>query len=343
MNKSAAQTLFDRIMTTWIIPEIEERANQNLVNLPFNLTAALIIWEKPRTPQILLNDEADASIDELQVTTTKPTPAGQPVNPALIKSLKQIKLISSRRTYPFIFLIQANEGLFYILSKAMLRVIHTREFEVLKKSLATEGVKIGSDEDEVQVYLDVIRNHYDYLSTPALKRQEVIRLGEALVEDVKKTATARVKRHLRLPTLLVHRDDEFLPLLYETRRTYIDGHFFSCIASAATTADRMCNRLSRRYDLSLSLQKWMLEQTLGNKIPKLRAEKVITKDQEALLSRLNRVRNRHLHPRRTISMITLKRDALMAVQLLHQLLEGTFSVYRDHTFAQGRIVPKRLV
>ncbi len=194
----------------------------------------------------------------------------------------------------------------------------------------------------MDVYLDVVRNGYDGLS-PALKRRWTSQFVQSLLDNDKSNALARVKRHLRLPTVLIHKEDEFLPLLLETRATYIDGHFFSCVASAVTTADRICNRLPQYYNLSVSLQRWVLRATLGNKIYKLRAEGVITKKQEGWLKELNCIRNRHLHPKRPVSILTLKRDAFTAIVLLHNLLEGTFSVFRDHTFEQGEIVPKPLL
>ena len=182
-----------------------------------------------------------------------------------------------------------------------------------------------------------------FSASDATKRRVSIRLAEAETEAFKSTVRARVKRHLRLPYLLVHHDDEFQPLLYEARQTYIDGHFFSCIASTATTADRICIRLSQWYGLPRPLQKWVVGQTLGNKIQRLRSEGVVTKDQEDLLNKINRIRNRHLHPSRQIKMLTLKRDTIASVCLLQQFLEGTFSVYRDNTFNQGVMVPKPLV
>ena len=86
-GKSATQTLFDRLVTTWIIPEVEKRAGQNLTILPFNLKASLIVWENLNEPRILLNDEIDTNIVELQVNTIKPAPDGQPISPLLIHSL----------------------------------------------------------------------------------------------------------------------------------------------------------------------------------------------------------------------------------------------------------------
>jgi hypothetical protein len=157
------------------------------------------------------------------------------------------------------------------------------------------------------------------------------------------TATEKARRHLRLPTLIIHQEDEFLPLLLEARQTYIDGHFFSCVAAAVTTADRICIRLMHRFNLPAAEQRQMLTRTFGQKIQPLRARGIITVQQEALLNKMNRIRTRHLHPRTAPSAMTTKRDALAAVQLLHELLEGTFSVFRDYEISNGSFVPKPIV
>ena len=192
------------------------------------------------------------------------------------------------------------------------------------------------------VFLDVIRNTYDNLST-GKKRLETINLARQLVDEVQSDATPRIKRHLRLPTLIIHADDEFLPLLLEARETYIHGYFFSCIASAVTTADRICNRLMERYGVLVRERRRITEdQTFGQKIQPLRTRGIITNDQERLLIRLNRIRNRHLHPKQPLRRLTLKRDALQMVRLLHEFLEGTFSVFRDYAVENGRLVPRPL-
>lgn len=143
--------------------------------------------------------------------------------------------------------------------------------------------------------------------------------------------------------MFVHPENEFLPLLLEVRATYIDGYFFSCIASAATTADRICNAMTQRYGLSRKDQRWYLEQTFGQKFEKLVSDKIITKQQKATLVKMNDIRNRHIHPRKTISELTMKRDAFVMTKLLHQFMNETYGVQKDHTFHEGRLVPKRLI
>lgn len=64
--------------------------------------------------------------------------------------------------------------------------------------------------------------------------------------------------------------------------------------------------------------------------------------QKGLLERMNRVRVRHLHPKGPLKPRTLARDSLGMVLMLHEFLEGTFSLFRDYTIENGRFVPKPL-
>src|SRR5207249_4427946 len=201
-------------------------------------------------------------------------------------------------------------------------------------------VLLTRSEDQFSVYLDVVRNGYDF-GTPAQKRREITKLATLYYVN-RASGIEKARRHLRLPTLIIHQEDEFLPLLLEARQTYIDGHFFSCVAAAVTMADSICIRLMRRFGMPVAEQRRMLEKTFGQKIQPLRARGIITVQQERLLNKMNRIRTRHLHPRKAPSALTTKRDALVTVRLLHELLEGTFSLFRDYEIMNGRFVPKPL-
>jgi hypothetical protein len=95
--------------------------------------------------------------------------------------------------------------------------------------------------------------------------------------------------------------------------------------------------------LGVGFRRQLLGMTFGQKIQPLRAKHLFTAGQEQLLLRLNRIRTRNLHPRRRLTDRRLKRDALKAVVLLHEILEGTFSVFRDYTIENGVLVPRPLV
>lgn len=144
----------------------------------------------------------------------------------------------------------------------------------------------------------------------------------------------------KLPALIASTVPQVTELLIETRATYVDGHYFSTVAAAATTADRICLHLAERYDLAPKESRWLREQTFGKKLDKLRKLGLLDNASHGSLCKLNRVRNRHLHPQAPLSSLTAKRDALLAIRLLHEFVERTVSVFRDYQIEDGRLSPR---
>ena len=338
---SATQILFDRLIRTWMIPEANARAQQDPGTGPIPLRLALLVWEQADGPTIYLNDEVAGKVARLRVNSIRPASQGQPVPAQLITGLAQVSLRNDLNKLPYIFVVQGSETRYYVKSNRTEEVLKTRDFNALSEPLSSEGVFLNSGKTQFSIFLDVIRNLYDQ-APPAQKRKEFLKMMDTHSSNDKWEARGRAKRHLRLPTLMIHKEDEFLPLVLETRQTYIDGLFFSSIASAVTTADRICIRLTQRYGMDPEEQRKILEKTFGGKLQPLRAKNIITEHQEQLLNTMNWIRNRHLHPRKSPSSLTTKRDALAAVRLLHEFLEGTFSVFRDYVIENGILVPKPL-
>ena len=339
-RKSPAQTLFDRVMRTWIVPAANATAKD--ADHPIVLRIALIIWDGARSPSVYFNDEVRGKVLKMGFISTGPVKKGQPITPNDIKGIEKITLRHGIHDKPFLFMIQAKDKKFFVASSRMDQVVGNRDFELLEKALGSEGVHLTSQDSTFSVVLDLIRNSYVGFPS-ALKRRETRQLARLEVERVEKDAVNRVKRHLKLPTLICHQDDEFLPLLLETRQTYADGYYFSCISSGVTTADRICNRLVERYGLPMSEQQSIFQQTFGQKIERLHSRGVITDNLRGPLAAMNKIRKRHLHPKDRLRPLTLKRDALRTVRLLHEVLEQTFSVFRDYTIENGKLIPKPFV
>ncbi|HXU40172.1 MAG TPA: hypothetical protein VN937_27700 [Blastocatellia bacterium] len=341
--KPAEQILFDRVKVTWVEPEVQRRVQQGLVTQPMILTHCLILCKKGKTDKVLLNQEVWGDVVQLQAIFVNAVTPEEPVMHSNITGITKIILSDKWRGYSFIFFILGKDGRYYLISKSMAVIVGNREFEMLYDLMRTEGIEASQPEHEVQVYFDFVQNMYNASSTPALKRRAVKDLAEARLSYLRRQLTQSVKRHLRLPIVFIHPENEFMPLLLEVRATYIDGYFFSCIASAATTADRICNALTQRYGLSRKDQRWYLEQTFGQKFDKLVSNKIITKQQKTTLVKMNDIRNRHIHPRKTISELSMKRDAFVMTKLLHEFMNETYGVQKDHTFHEGRLVPRRLI
>lgn len=342
IRKSAAQTLFDRAMETWINPEVSRRIQLGLIKPPLDLESALVVWEVPSDPYVYLNDEVDSHVARVKWVTSSKSSSSRGPNTSRTASLKSVALRRPAGEHPFLCIVKGNDRRYYLWSRRTTEVLSTTDFEAARHSLATEGVRILQEPYQVSVFLDTLANRYFNTGSPNGKRALVLRRGRELIDEVTSEATARVKREISLPHLLIHNDDEFLPLLLEARSTYRDGYYFSCIAASVTTADRICLRLAEHFGVPTSEMSWLEEQTLGRKIDRLASLLLIDTYQVGILKTINTIRTRHLHPRHDISHTMLRRDARASMTLLHQLLDGTVSVYRDHAFRDGIMVPKPL-
>ena len=343
MAKPPAQVLFDRVIRTWIGPAAQERAKDPAIG-PLPLHLAAVIWDDGTTkPDVFLNSEVQERVRTMKVVASGPFPAGTRLTAEHVAGIHSVVLRRAPQSTPFVFIIQGTGGKYFLLSRHTERVLKHREFDVLSEPLAREGVRLESEERTLSVFFDFVRNLYEGLPR-ARKGAETKQAAKLKIEAVARTATERVRRHMQLPVVIVHQDEgEFVKLLIEARETYIDGHYFSAVASAVTTADLVCIRLAERYPLSRSFRRKLLAMTFGQKIQPLRAKGLFTEAQEQLFFKMNNIRKRNLHPRRRLTERGLKRDALQSVVLLHEILEGTFSVFRDYTIEDGRLVPKPLI
>jgi hypothetical protein len=339
-QKSPAQVLFDRLMRTWIIPAANERGRKTGHQIVLRI--ALVIWDGVGSPSVYFNEEVHGKVIKIKLVAAGQINKGQPVFPSNLKGISKVMLRHGIHDFPYILVLQGQNQRFFVASSKVQDIVGTQEFKLLAKPLGTEGVELTLHDSTFDIFLDVIRNAYVGM-TPAHKRREIRQLARLDVERVRTDAIPRARRHLRLPAFIALQEDEFLPLLIEARQAYISGHFFSCIATGITTADRICNRLARRYGLPPTTQKALFRMTFGQKIDNLHASGVITDSLRSILIKMNMIRNRHLHPKEPLRQLTLKRDGLKILRLLHEFLEGTFSVFRDYRIENGKFVPKPLI
>jgi hypothetical protein len=342
MAKPPAQILFDRLVHTWIAPAAQERVKDPSLG-PFPLHLAAVIWRDDNSkPEVHLNSEVHPHVHTLRIVASGPLPAGAQMGAEHVAGLHSVTLRAAPRTTPFIFVILGIQRKYFVLSRNTQRVLKHRDFDVLSKTLARDGVSLENAEAMSTVYFDFVRNLYDGLSR-GQKAAETKQAAKLMADAASRNAPERVRRHMQLPVVIVHHDEgDFVKLLAETRQTFIDGHYFSATASAVTTADLVCIHLAYRYQLDRTFRRKLLAMTFGQKIQPLRSKGVFTEAQEQLLVQLNNIRKRNLHPRRRLTERGLKRDALQAVLLLHQILEGTFSVFRDYAIKDGRLTPRPL-
>lgn len=339
-SKSPAQMLFERIIRTWVLPEVQKRAESTPQDGPIPLRVGLLIWESPTAPTIFLNDQVFGKVETIHVQLAKPIQKNQAVTPDYIRGIDRIKLSRQYWGKPYIYICQGENENYFITFAKISQLKDSDQFKVLKSALKNEGVQLTSNEEDLSVSIDLIKNHY--LGTPAQKRLFTLQLKRTRKDSFDLAVTDKIKRHLKLPTFIIHADDEILPLLLEARNTYIDGHFFSCIASSATVADRICINLVKRHDIKTSKKSDIVENTFGQKIERMQSLNLISGKQAIILDSLNQIRNKHIHPGKPVSSLSTQRDAYKAIKFLHEFLEETVSVFRDYVIENGRLVPRPL-
>ena len=339
LRRSPAQILFERIIKTWIVPAANKRSTSQPKQAPIPLRLALIVWETDENePYVYFNHEVFGRVIIADVIASKPVEKGQLITPEEIKGLKRVRLDRKHWGQTYIFICQGKYEQYYVTFGKIGKLNDAKEFQRLKNPLESEGVKLKIGESSLQVAIDLIKN--SYFGSTNVKRQTTLQLKRLRIEKSSKNATKKVQRYLKLPTYIVHKDDEILPLLLEARETYIDGLFFSCIGASAAAADRLCVGLLNRYGVNVKTKNELLNCTFGEKLERLQAMKLIDNNQFDILSRLNRLRNKHLHPTYPITGRTTQVDSLKTLKLLHEFLEGTLSVFRDYVIEEGRLVPR---
>jgi hypothetical protein len=334
-RKPPEQVLFERVVRTWIVPEVNRRAPAD----PIVLRMALVVWDGSNAT-VYLNEQVHGLVESAKIVATRAVQKGAPVSHDDIGGIMDLRMRQDLRRLPCIFIVQGRNSKYHLRVSRVHSLPEAEEFERLEGQLGRRGLDLSASTGPMLVQMDVTRNRY--VGTSSQKRRVAIDLRKRLTDAARKDAPARVQRHLQLPTFVAHSDENFMPLLTEAREAYIAGLHFSAIACSVTTADRICNGLLHRYVTDRAVIRKLLTRTFGQKLQRLRAMSLISVGQETKLGKLNAIRVRHLHPRRPIARRAARLDSLRAIKLLHGFLEETESVFRDYMIENGRLVPRPL-
>jgi hypothetical protein len=159
-----------------------------------------------------------------------------------------------------------------------------------------------------------------------------------------------VERMWVLPPLAVKPEGEYLALLRESRELYVDGRFYSCVAMCGIVGERLIKDVLRG---SLLIQK---EGTAASPSEKafdqfervevsgivrfLKETEILSDDAAKAAKDLGELRNDYAHARGKDP----QPDALKAIKMLHTLVEGTVSIFKDNEIKEdGSFGPKASV
>lgn len=157
----------------------------------------------------------------------------------------------------------------------------------------------------------------------------------------------RVARYKELPAFIIEindKKDDYCKLLHEARELYIEGKFYSCIAMCGVTSERIAKDILKRTILIRKLEKTdpskffhQLDRISMDVVRELAisagvVENSLRKD----FTELANLRDKCIHAR----MIVSKNDAQKAIKYLHNIIEGTVSVFKKYKIQEGKLILK---
>lgn len=148
------------------------------------------------------------------------------------------------------------------------------------------------------------------------------------------------------PIILKEPTGDYVALLLEARELFVAGYFYSCVAMCGIVGERLVKDVLRA---SVLVEKYgraqrpkdaafnQLERVEVSGIARFLKEADLLSDEAAKAAdKLGQIRNRYAHAHGKDS----QKDAIDAIKLLHTLVEGTVSVFKDFEIKHGAFVPK---
>jgi len=170
---------------------------------------------------------------------------------------------------------------------------------------------------------------------------------DTLRQELEQDLDNRISRYKELPAIMVqmkNEKDEYIKLLHEARKLYVEGRFYSCIAMCGVTSERITKDILKRIVLIKKLDKSnppnffkQLDRIPMDVVRELAiAAGAVDNSLRNDFTRLAGLRDKYVHAR----SIESQNDARKAVKYLHNIIEGTVSVFKRYKIQQGKLVPK---
>jgi hypothetical protein len=82
------------------------------------------------------------------------------------------------------------------------------------------------------------KTYVDLLPNQKKDEAERQRTADRLRQEFDMRLDASIERSWKLPAILVRIEGEYLELLIEARKLYVDGYFYSCVAMCGIVSER---------------------------------------------------------------------------------------------------------
>lgn len=170
---------------------------------------------------------------------------------------------------------------------------------------------------------------------------------EILREELEQDLDNRISRYRELPAIMVQmRDekDEYVKILHEARRLYVEGKFYSCVAMCGVTSERIAKDILKRIIPVRKVNKATPSKFFKqlDRIPMevvrelVIAAGAVDSSLRNAFMKLASLRDKYVHAR----WIGSQKDAQKTIKYLHEIIEGTVSVFKEYKIQKGKLVPK---
>ena len=170
---------------------------------------------------------------------------------------------------------------------------------------------------------------------------------DSLRQELEQDLDNRILRYKELPAIMVQMKsdkDEYVKLLHEARKLYIEGRFYSCITMCGVTSERIAKDILKRIILIKKLDGTnpsiffkQLDRVPMDVVRELIISAgAVDSSLRDDFTKLAGLRDKYVHAR----SIESQNDARKAVKHLHNIVEGTVSVFKKYKIQQGKLVPK---
>lgn len=188
--------------------------------------------------------------------------------------------------------------------------------------------------------------YIDSLPEQARIPEEIESFRETLRLGLERELDGIICRYAEVPSIIVHDSGEYLHLLIEARDLYFRGFFYSCVAMCGIVAERIVKdtlrsalHVQRGQDMHAPTDEAFdqLERVeISGLIRFIGTCGIVSTEVQKAAEKLGQLRNDYAHARGRKP----KSDALKAIKLLHQIVEGTVSVFKDFKIYEGKLVPR---
>ena len=186
--------------------------------------------------------------------------------------------------------------------------------------------------DQPPEYMEV---YIDFLPNQPKDEQGKKMLRQMLSTRFEQKLTSAVERIFDLPPLMLKPECDYLRLLVEARELYVEGRFYSCVATCGIVGERLVKDIFRasvliqQSGISHTPSEGALDQLerveISGIIHFLREAKLLADDAAKAADKLSQLRNKYAHARGKEPDL----DALRAIKLLHQVVEETVSLFKN--------------